>query len=173
MKRINPFFEKLPYLEKTAFGLAILFDPRRYIKEIVFTEDCGIPCMGLDEGEKIVLDYLIKGRSYATTGIWDLFDYDYHSLPYKIFNQSDQDEICYDIGDDMELVFTFLPIKKKNANLVWSEELRERKMPYRSLKVWTISMFKPDDERASNTIGTLRKDIRSSLVLDTLSRMLL
>ncbi len=43
----------------------------------------------------------------------------------------------------------------------------------RSLKVWTISMFKPDGERASNTIGTLRKDIRISLVLDTLSRMLL
>ena len=34
-------------------------------------------------------------------------------------------------------------------------------------------MFKPDDERASNTIATLRKDIRISLVLDTLSRMLL
>jgi hypothetical protein len=68
MKRINPFFGKLPYLERTAFGQAILFDPRRYIKETVFTEDCGIPCMGLDEGENIVLDYLIKGRSYATTG---------------------------------------------------------------------------------------------------------
>ncbi len=41
----------------------------------------------------------------------------------------------------------------------------------RSLKFWTISMFKPDEERASNTIGTLRKDIRISLVLDILSRM--
>jgi hypothetical protein len=55
-------------------------------------------------------------------GIWDLFDYDYHSLPYKIYNQPDQEEICYDIGDDMDLVFTFLPIKKKNANLVWRWE---------------------------------------------------
>jgi hypothetical protein len=34
-------------------------------------------------------------------------------------------------------------------------------------------MFQPDEERASNFIGTLRKDIRISLVLDTLSRMLL
>ena len=29
-------------------------------------------------------------------------------------------------------------------------------------------MFKPDEERASNSMGTLRKDIRISLVLDTL-----
>jgi hypothetical protein len=68
MKQITPFFEKLPYQERTAFGQAILFDPRRHIRETIFTEDSGIPCMGLDEGEKIVLDYLIRGRSYATTG---------------------------------------------------------------------------------------------------------
>ena len=59
----------LPYKEKTVFGYVTLFDPRRRIKETVFTEECGIPCMGLDEGEKLVLDYLISGRSYATTGM--------------------------------------------------------------------------------------------------------
>ena len=65
---MDPYFEKLPYKEKTVFGYVTLFDPRRVLKETVFTEQCGIPCMGLDEAEKIVLDYLIKGRYYACTG---------------------------------------------------------------------------------------------------------
>ena len=59
----------LPYKERTVFGNVTLFDPRRTIKQNVVTVECGIPCMGLDEGEKLVLDYLIEGRSYATTGI--------------------------------------------------------------------------------------------------------
>ena len=48
-----------------------------------------------------------------------LFDYDSHSLPYKIHNQPDPEEICYDITDDMELVFTFLPTTRDNKDLVW------------------------------------------------------
>ena len=55
-----------------------------------------------------------------TSGIWKLFDYDFsHYLPYKIFNQPDHEEICYDITDDMELVFTFSPTTSKNKDLIW------------------------------------------------------
>jgi hypothetical protein len=61
---------------------------------------------------------VLRGFSLVLNSKWF-----YHSLPYKIFNQPDQEEICYDIDDDMELVFTFLPIKKKNANLVWRWEV--------------------------------------------------
>ena len=61
--------EDLAYRDKTVFGYVTLFDPRRIIKQTVFTEEGGIPCMGLDEGEKLVLDYLISGRSYASTGM--------------------------------------------------------------------------------------------------------
>ena len=68
MKKVA-VLKNLPYKEKTVFGNVTLFDPRRTIKQTVVTEECGIPCMGLDEGEKLVLDYLIQGRSYATTGI--------------------------------------------------------------------------------------------------------
>ena len=53
------------------------------------------------------------------SGIWDLFDYDHHSLPYKIHNQPDPDELCLEITEDMDLVFTFLPPAEKNAKLVW------------------------------------------------------
>ena len=66
----------------------------------------------------------VKLRPYIAfvSGIWDLFDYDYHSLPYKIFNQPDPDELCLEIGEKMELVFTFLPVARKNADLVWRYE---------------------------------------------------
>jgi hypothetical protein len=57
------------------------------------------------------------------TGIWDLFDYDYHSLPYKIYNQPDPDELCLEIGENMDLVFNFLPVARKNADLVWRYEI--------------------------------------------------
>ena len=67
IKKVSEFVKHLPYKEKTAFGIATLLDPRRHIKETVFTEQCGIPCMGLDEGEKLALDYLIKGRYYSST----------------------------------------------------------------------------------------------------------
>jgi hypothetical protein len=68
MNKVREFVKFLPYKERTVFGFATLLDPRRHIKEAVFTEQCGIPCMGLDEGEKLALDYLIKGRYYSTTG---------------------------------------------------------------------------------------------------------
>ena len=68
LDQVSKFFETMPYKEKTVFGYVTLFDPRRALKETVFTEQCGIPCMGLDEAEKITLDYLTKGRYYASTG---------------------------------------------------------------------------------------------------------
>ena len=68
LKQISYFLDNLPYKERTVFGYITLFDPRQRIKETVFTQQSGIPCMGLDAGEKVVLDYLVKGRYYATTG---------------------------------------------------------------------------------------------------------
>ena len=63
------YLKKLPYKAKAVFGYATLFDPRRTIKNTVFQEERGIPCMGLDEAEKTVMDYLIKGRYYSSTGM--------------------------------------------------------------------------------------------------------
>ena len=56
-------------------------------------------------------------------GVWNLFAYDAHTLPYKIFNQPDPEELCHHINDDMELVFTFLPVGEHNVDLVWRYEV--------------------------------------------------
>ena len=68
LKKIDPYCRKLPYKEKTAFGYVTLFDPRQSLNQTVFQEESGIPFMGLDEAENVALDYLIKGRYYASTG---------------------------------------------------------------------------------------------------------
>ena len=68
VEEIAEFLETLPYKERTVFGFVSLFDPRLCIKDVVFTNKSGIPCMGVDAAEKIVLDYLLKGRYYANTG---------------------------------------------------------------------------------------------------------
>ena len=69
LRQVSEYLQALPYKEKTSFGFVTLFDPREVLKNTVFKEECGIPCMGLDEAENVALDYLIKGRYYATTGI--------------------------------------------------------------------------------------------------------
>ena len=56
---------------------------------------------------------------FFISGITNLFDYDYHSLPFKIFNQPEDEELCYEVTDDMELVFTFMAVSKENKNLIW------------------------------------------------------
>ena len=56
---------------------------------------------------------------FFISGITKLFKYDYHSLPFKIFNQPEEEELCYEVTDDMELVFTFMRVSKLNKNLIW------------------------------------------------------
>lgn len=57
------------------------------------------------------------------SGIWEKFEFKniYHPavLPFKIHNQPDPNELCYDITDEMELIFTFPPCRKKNIDIVW------------------------------------------------------
>lgn len=69
LRKIDPYPRELPYKEKTVFGYVTLFDPRQSLNQTVFQEENGIPFMGLDEAENVALDYLIKGRYYASTGI--------------------------------------------------------------------------------------------------------
>jgi hypothetical protein len=57
------------------------------------------------------------------SGVWGLFAYDGHSLPYKIFKQPEPKELCHDINNDMELMFTFLPVGERNEELVWRYEI--------------------------------------------------
>ena len=57
------------------------------------------------------------------SGVWELFAYDSHTLPYRIFNQPNPDKLCYNITEDMELVFTFLPVGKQNGELIWRYEI--------------------------------------------------
>jgi hypothetical protein len=67
---LHEFVKDLPYGKRTVFGIVTLLDPRRHIRDAVFKEKCGIPCMGLDEGEKLAMQYLIKGRYFANTGTY-------------------------------------------------------------------------------------------------------
>ena len=69
LEEIASFMESLPYNERTVFGFVTMFDPRQHIKEAVFKEKDGISFMGLEDGENLTLDYLIKGRYYSHTGI--------------------------------------------------------------------------------------------------------
>ncbi|XP_028408010.1 uncharacterized protein LOC114530615 isoform X2 [Dendronephthya gigantea] len=124
-------FDALPYKEKFVFGYVTLIDPSLHLKETVFQKSDGKNHQRLaegeknhqrlDEGEKVVLDYLIKGRHYGTTGVWDLFKYENSQtdLPFTIENQPNQEELCYDMTENMKLEFTFLPCKKRNVDLVW------------------------------------------------------
>ena len=68
MDKVKAYLGTLPYKERLVFGFITLFDPRRQLREAVFTEKSGISCMGLDCGEKLALDYLVKGRYFASTG---------------------------------------------------------------------------------------------------------
>ena len=85
LDKIREFVQSLPYKERTSFGFVTLLDPRRNINEAVFTEKSGIPCMGLDEGDRLVLDYLIKGRYYSTTGTGYIH---YNIIPHSWIAQS-------------------------------------------------------------------------------------
>ncbi|XP_028408011.1 uncharacterized protein LOC114530616 [Dendronephthya gigantea] len=120
------FVSQLPYKDKFVFGFVTLFDPTEVIKNTVFKERNGaqrILDKGLDDAENVVLDYLNKGRYYATTGIWEKFEFKNINhpavLPLKIRNQPDPNELCYDLTLDMELVFTFPPCREKNIDIVW------------------------------------------------------
>lgn len=65
------FVSQLPYKSNFVFGFVTLIDPNEEIKNKVFKEHNGIQRMldgGLDNAENVVLDYLIKGRYFATTG---------------------------------------------------------------------------------------------------------
>ena len=62
------FLTHRPYKLRTSFGYVTLLDPRMLIKNAVFQEENGILHMGLDNGEKLALEYLKKGCYFATTG---------------------------------------------------------------------------------------------------------
>ena len=157
LKKIASFMESLPYNERTVFGFVTMFDPRQRIKEAVFQEKDGISFMGLEAGENLTLDYLIKGRYYADTGVWELFAYDSHTLPYRIFNQPDPEELCHEISNDMELVFTFLPVSERNHELVWRYTIMVQKVyPLKPSMVVGIE----------TTHGYFKLDLKASTKLD-------
>ena len=69
------YFKDRPYGTLTAFGNVTLLDPGRKIASTVFQEKDGIPFMGLDEGEAMVMEYLREGSYYSTTGKYSILVY--------------------------------------------------------------------------------------------------
>jgi hypothetical protein len=68
--------------------------------------------------------FFVKAFSYVfISGVWGFFTCDSYTLPYKINNQANCDELCHDINNDMELMFPFLPVGERNEELVWRYEI--------------------------------------------------
>ena len=119
------FLDGLPYKDDTAFGYTTLIDPKCEIKQTVegiagpdkilgTADDRGT----LDDASNLAFDYLIDGRHFAHLGVYGLFNY--HALdekfPIVIEGQEDKTKPCYQMTEDMELIFTFMPCKKEHAS---------------------------------------------------------
>ena len=65
-KTLSSFVRALAYKERTVLGFVALFDPHCRIKRAVFEESDE---MDLDKAGNIVLDYLVMGRFFSSTGM--------------------------------------------------------------------------------------------------------
>ena len=52
-------------------------------------------------------------------GLSKLFKYEYPLIPYRISRQPNNEELCYEITNEMELKFTFLKCSDEMAHLIW------------------------------------------------------
>ena len=124
----------------TAFGYTTLIDPKKKLKQFVKEtlqyklED---PRLGMNQAELCSLDMLINGQHFSHTGVYGLFDYSFEekgeeSFPIHIKGQKDSTKPCYQMTEDMDLVFTFHPVnneKVSNCNyaatsFIWKYELQ-------------------------------------------------
>ena len=120
LKDAGSFVSKLPYKDDTAFGYTTLIDPKLKLKEMVlgFAGSDGIlgtadDSGNLDLAEMKAFDYLIEGRHFSHLGVYGLFNYHAHDekFPIEIEGQTDKTMPCYQMNEDMELVFTFMSCK--------------------------------------------------------------
>jgi len=121
MKTANKFLNSRPYKADTAFGYTTLIDTNKKLKEVVFGEGGD-----LNKGELHMIDYLIEGKFYAHTGVYDLFNYDNlkeQTIPFVIQNQPDKNNMCYEITANMELIFNFEKCKENKTDVVWKYHL--------------------------------------------------
>ena len=120
--RALSFLNKLPYKDDTAFGYTTLIDPKRELQKMVIglagpdgilgtADDIG----SLDDASMHAMDYLIDGRHFSHLGVYGLFNYHVYDekFPIEVNGQVDKTRPCYQMTDDMELIFTFMPCKKE------------------------------------------------------------
>ncbi|XP_066932629.1 uncharacterized protein [Clytia hemisphaerica] len=121
------FLGKMPYLDDTVFGYTTLIDPHKDIKTSIYGGHPHDQIAQLEEGEKKMLDYLIGGRFYAHTGVYDLFNYfdRYHKnilqhCPVMIKNQQPNAFLDTFLPDLHDLVFTLPKAKAPSTEKVQS-----------------------------------------------------
>ena len=120
--RALKFLDKLPYKDDTAFGYTTLIDPKCELKQMVIglagpdgilgtADDIGC----LDDASMHAMDYLIEGRHFSHLGVYGLFNYHVYDekFPIEVEGQEDKCRPCYQMTDNMELIFTFMPCKKE------------------------------------------------------------
>lgn len=113
------FLRNRPYCEKTAFGHTTLIDTELEMRKRM---EGGARTDALDNAEDIVLKWFQEGKFFCHTGVYDLFNYEDKTqqiVPFVIENQSDKSKLCYEMSDDMELIFTFPRVKFNKICLVW------------------------------------------------------
>ena len=117
LKDASNFVNKLPYKDDTAFGYTTLIDPKHELKKLVceFETNNG---HSLDDAEMRAMDYLIEGRHFSHLGVYGLFDYHEcdEKFPILIEGQPNMDRPCYQMTDDMELIFTFMNCKSEHSS---------------------------------------------------------
>merc|ERR1711935_1152355 len=92
---------------------------------------------GMNNAEKTCIDFLIAGQHYSHTGVYDIFSYELEgdgeqTFPIQIQGQENLEEPCYQMTDDMEMVFIFHPANSKpnsnftyaSSDFVWKYELQ-------------------------------------------------
>jgi len=136
-----------PYTCSTVFGYTSLLDPRFRLRGLYKTAKT-------DKAECLILDWLQKGFHFAHTGVYDIFNFGRdegdekivgQSIPISIYNQRMEDEMCYDITDDMQLKFTFPKVTKRNLRLIWRYALESEQSDGTILSVH--GYFKLSDDR--------------------------
>ena len=162
----SKFVQMLPYKEDTAFGYTTLIDPKQEIKKMVVGMAGEDGVMGtaddvgnLDDAEFHAIDYLIEGRHFSHLGVYGLFNYNAYDekFPIEVQGQREKTRPCYDMTEDMDLIFTFMPCKKE-ASSSFTDTPKDF--------VWKYAMQLNVDEDQEETIhGYFNLDEESKLQL--------
>jgi len=139
-QQLSAFLQGLPYGADTAFGYTTIIDPKLTMRKMAkscYSTAADHEHFGMNQAEMNTIDCLIEGHHYSHTGVYGLFDYSHEdegseTFPIKIEGQPSEHEPCYQMTEDMEMIFTFHPASDKkssnftyaSADFVWKYELQ-------------------------------------------------